>query len=99
MVDHMNSESSPDLGDGGTGASQKLKGRHSAESGGSSGTSGSGDGDEHNDLCEVCDSGGDLLCCDTCSLVFHLRCIRPKLTAVPRGDWSCAHCVLDVSHN
>ena len=28
--------------------------------------------DEHNEFCDVCNSGGDLLCCDTCSLVFHL---------------------------
>lgn len=52
--------------------------------------------DEHNDLCEVCETGGDLLCCDTCSLVFHLKCIRPKLSAVPKGHWSCARCIVDV---
>lgn len=51
--------------------------------------------DEHNEVCEVCESGGDLLCCDTCSLVFHLKCIRPKLYAVPKGEWSCAHCILE----
>ena len=51
--------------------------------------------DEHNDMCEVCVTGGDLLCCDTCNLVFHLRCLRPKLTALPKGRWSCAHCVID----
>ncbi|KAJ1428067.1 the 2nd Phd domain from Mi2b with C terminal loop replaced By corresponding loop from Wstf, partial [Ochromonadaceae sp. CCMP2298] len=50
--------------------------------------------DDHNEVCEVCDKGGDLLCCDTCSLVFHVRCIRPKLGAVPKGKWSCAYCVL-----
>lgn len=53
--------------------------------------------DEHNDVCEVCERGGDLICCDTCSLVFHLKCLRPKLSAVPQGDWSCAYCILDVS--
>ena len=51
--------------------------------------------DEHNDMCEVCVTGGDLLCCDTCNLVFHLRCVRPKLTVLPKGRWSCAHCVVD----
>jgi len=51
--------------------------------------------DDHNEVCEVCDKGGDLLCCDTCSLVFHVRCIRPKLGAVPKGKWSCAYCVLE----
>lgn len=24
---------------------------------------------DHNDVCEVCDKGGDLLCCDFCNLV------------------------------
>ncbi len=52
--------------------------------------------DEHNESCDVCDTGGDLLCCDTCSLVFHLKCIRPKLTNIPKGDWSCPQCILDV---
>jgi hypothetical protein len=52
--------------------------------------------DEHNEVCEVCDKGGDLLCCDTCTLVFHLQCLRPKITSVPKGTWSCAHCILDV---
>ena len=53
--------------------------------------------DEHNEVCEVCDVGGDLLCCDTCSLVFHLKCIRPKLLNIPKGKWSCAHCIVDVN--
>jgi hypothetical protein len=53
--------------------------------------------DEHNELCEVCSSGGELLCCDTCSLVFHPACCRPELHAIPAEDedWSCAFCVLD----
>eukprot|EP01041_Mallomonas_annulata_P012036 gene12036-25224_t len=51
--------------------------------------------DDHNETCEVCDKGGDLLCCDTCSLVFHLKCIRPKISEVPKGSWSCAHCIDD----
>lgn len=55
--------------------------------------------DDHNEICEVCDKGGDLLCCDTCTLVFHLKCIRPKLTTVPKGHWSCPHCIIDVSQN
>lgn len=53
--------------------------------------------DDHNEVCEVCEKGGDLLCCDTCTLVFHLECIRPKLSAVPKGRWSCPHCIVDVS--
>lgn len=53
--------------------------------------------DHHNDICGVCEKGGDLMCCDTCTIVFHLKCIRPKMKFVPKGVWSCAYCVLDVS--
>ncbi|CAM9374070.1 unnamed protein product [Ectocarpus sp. 8 AP-2014] len=53
---------------------------------------------DHNDLCEVCSHGGDLLCCDTCSLVFHTKCHRPELKEVPAGDWNCQFCVADSSH-
>jgi hypothetical protein len=52
-------------------------------------------GDDHNEECEVCEKGGDLLCCDSCTLVFHLKCIRPKIMSIPKGKWSCAHCVSD----
>jgi len=49
--------------------------------------------DQHNDLCEVCNVGGDLLCCSTCNLVFHLKCTRPHLKAMPPDNWSCSYCV------
>ena len=51
--------------------------------------------DEHNEVCEVCEKGGELLCCDTCNLVFHLECVRPKRSVIPKGRWSCAHCIVD----
>ena len=51
--------------------------------------------DQHNDLCEVCGDDGELLCCATCSLVFHLPCIRPKRLKDPSDDWSCAYCISD----
>lgn len=50
---------------------------------------------DHNDLCEVCSHGGDLLCCDTCSLVFHTKCLRPELKEVPEGDFYCQFCIAD----
>jgi len=53
--------------------------------------------DRHNDICGVCEKGGDLICCDSCTIVFHLKCIRPKMKVVPKGVWSCAYCVIDVS--
>lgn len=48
---------------------------------------------EHNDLCEVCNDVGELICCSTCNLVFHLECIRPPTTRLPPDHWSCAYCV------
>jgi len=47
----------------------------------------------HNDICECCGDLGELLCCSTCNLVYHLECTRPMLSVLPEGDWSCAFCV------
>ena len=53
--------------------------------------------DEHNEVCEVCDTGGDLLCCETCTLVYHISCLRPKINSIPKENWSCCNCIIDVS--
>jgi hypothetical protein len=50
----------------------------------------------HNDLCDVCNIGGELLCCSTCNLVFHLDCVRPILTELPPGKPII--CVLESQH-
>jgi len=47
---------------------------------------------QHNDLCEVCNQPGMVLCCATCNLVFHMHCARPKLQEEPPNDWKCAYC-------
>eukprot|EP00985_Skeletonema_marinoi_P002003 scaffold814_cov128-Skeletonema_marinoi.AAC.8 len=47
----------------------------------------------HNDICECCGDLGELLCCSTCNLVYHIACTRPMLSELPEGDWSCAFCV------
>ncbi len=49
--------------------------------------------DMHQEHCEVCDEPGDVLCCATCSLSFHIHCVRPKLLEEPPNDWICAYCV------
>lgn len=49
--------------------------------------------EQHNDLCEVCNVGGELLCCNTCNLVFHMACTRPLLQKIPSDKWSCSYCV------
>ena len=51
------------------------------------------DSNFHNDICECCGGLGELLCCSTCNLVYHIECTRPMLSELPEGDWSCAFCV------
>lgn len=49
--------------------------------------------------CLVCRRGDDdehLLLCDGCDRGCHLYCHRPKMTAVPEGDWFCSVCVSRV---
>jgi len=48
--------------------------------------------DQHNNLCEVCNQPGVVLCCATCNLVCHMHCARPKLQEEPPNDWKCAYC-------
>ena len=43
----------------------------------------------HNELCNTCGEGGELLCCHTCNLVFHLPCA--DLDEVPAGVWRCKY--------
>jgi uncharacterized Zn finger protein (UPF0148 family) len=47
--------------------------------------------EEEND-CAICEEGGDLICCDSCSSVFHPLCLSPPLLEVPEGDWFCPDC-------
>ncbi|XP_064634373.1 transcription intermediary factor 1-alpha-like isoform X2 [Lineus longissimus] len=49
--------------------------------------------DPNEDYCACCHNGGDLLCCDNCPNVFHLKCHVPELSTAPTGDWSCGLCV------
>ena len=48
--------------------------------------------DSHDSWCQGCDQGGDLLCCDHCTLVWHLECVYPAISKVPGGKWACPHC-------
>ena len=47
---------------------------------------------EHGDQCAVCTEGGELLCCDTCPLAYHISCVYPPLRRIPRGNWACQVC-------
>ncbi|KAG8126266.1 putative Bromodomain adjacent to zinc finger domain protein [Naja naja] len=48
-----------------------------------------------NTRCKMCRKKGDaesMVLCDGCDRGYHIYCIRPKLKAVPDGDWFCPEC-------
>uniref|UniRef100_A0A3P8ZSC3 Bromodomain PHD finger transcription factor n=1 Tax=Esox lucius TaxID=8010 RepID=A0A3P8ZSC3_ESOLU len=47
---------------------------------------------QYDDHCRVCHRLGDLLCCETCSAVYHLECVKPPLEEVPEDEWQCEIC-------
>lgn len=40
---------------------------------------------EHQDYCEVCQQGGEIILCDTCPRAYHLVCLDPELEDTPEG--------------
>ncbi|KAL8143153.1 hypothetical protein V2J09_016185 [Rumex salicifolius] len=42
--------------------------------------------------CEICNLGGNLLCCDSCPRTYHIDCLAPPLEGVPNGKWDCPSC-------
>jgi hypothetical protein len=50
--------------------------------------------DHHDTECNVCQDGGDLICCDSCHRSYHSDCHKPKIWDVPKkGDqWICMVC-------
>lgn len=57
-----------------------------------------GDGYEtdHQDYCEVCQQGGEIILCDTCPRAYHMVCLDPDMEKAPEGTWSCPHCVRTI---
>ena len=51
------------------------------------------DSDMHDNVCDKCEEVGDLLKCDFCPKVFHLKCLEPPLKEVPEDEhWICHIC-------
>ena len=48
--------------------------------------------EQHQDYCDVCQAGGEIILCDTCPRAFHLVCLEPELAEAPEGDWYCPRC-------
>jgi histone-lysine N-methyltransferase MLL3 len=47
-------------------------------------------------LCQACRQPGDeskLLSCDTCDKAYHIFCIRPALSSIPKHSWKCKVCI------
>ncbi|XP_040297853.1 bromodomain adjacent to zinc finger domain protein 2B isoform X7 [Bufo bufo] len=50
--------------------------------------------------CQICRKGDNeelLLLCDGCDKGCHTYCHRPKITAIPEGDWFCPACIAKAS--
>ncbi|KAK7175186.1 hypothetical protein R3I93_002173 [Phoxinus phoxinus] len=48
----------------------------------------------NDDVCFVCDSEGNLVCCDKCPRAFHSHCHLPAVDGDLPGQWSCTFCVI-----
>uniref|UniRef100_A0A3Q0SAL3 E3 ubiquitin-protein ligase TRIM33 n=1 Tax=Amphilophus citrinellus TaxID=61819 RepID=A0A3Q0SAL3_AMPCI len=87
----MNSSSTPvaPLTNGNLNKGEETKGSEaSARAGNLEGK----EDDPNEDWCAVCINGGDLLCCDRCPKVFHMKCHVPTIKIFPKGDFLCTFC-------
>uniref|UniRef100_A0A8C1TGY5 Zgc:113411 n=1 Tax=Cyprinus carpio TaxID=7962 RepID=A0A8C1TGY5_CYPCA len=50
--------------------------------------------DLNDDMCYMCDSEEDLVCCDECPRAFHPLCHLPAVQEDSPGQWSCTFCVM-----
>ncbi|KAJ3196828.1 hypothetical protein HK101_007548 [Irineochytrium annulatum] len=47
--------------------------------------------DDNEETCAICKSHGELVCCDGCPAVFHLKCLNVE--SLPDTEWFCETCV------
>jgi hypothetical protein len=43
-------------------------------------------------ICQACRQPGEegkLLACDTCDKTYHIFCLRPALSSIPKHSWKC----------
>lgn len=46
--------------------------------------------------CYVCSKPGEVICCEGCSKVAHLKCL--KLRVIPENDWYCHDCRVNMQN-
>jgi hypothetical protein len=46
--------------------------------------------DGHFEICIMCGLGGDVICCETCPMVSHPKCVN--MESIPDEDWHCYLC-------
>uniref|UniRef100_A0A5S6QHK0 Chromodomain-helicase-DNA-binding protein 3 n=1 Tax=Trichuris muris TaxID=70415 RepID=A0A5S6QHK0_TRIMR len=54
---------------------------------------------DHQDYCEVCQQGGEIILCDTCPRAYHMVCLDPDMEEAPEGRWSCPHCESEIPND
>lgn len=58
-----------------------------------------GEEEEDDIVCKACGKSRpdhNMLLCDGCDLAYHTTCLRPKLAAVPEGEWFCPGCDREI---
>eukprot|EP01038_Epipyxis_sp_PR26KG_P010232 gene10232-13764_t len=51
------------------------------------------DPNDHYDTCEVCKDDGNIILCDGCPCVYHMKCAELDNDKIPTGKWYCVRCV------
>lgn len=49
------------------------------------------------DYCHICGKDNDdsqMILCDKCDKGYHIYCLTPPLSEIPKGDWVCVTCLL-----
>ncbi|VDO44616.1 unnamed protein product [Onchocerca flexuosa] len=44
-------------------------------------------------ICRTSENESQLLLCDACDMGYHMYCFRPRIAAIPDGEWYCPLCV------
>ncbi|EIW76301.1 hypothetical protein CONPUDRAFT_139698 [Coniophora puteana RWD-64-598 SS2] len=55
--------------------------------------------DKQEQSCEICQKknrGEEMLLCDGCDCGFHMFCLDPPLSSIPKGQWFCHTCLLET---